>query len=118
MNFCSTLLKKIYPKKKILSAIRKEYPRYLKSNTPIPKKTYLKDSIIADIGFPRIIHLYFSGIIERGKITVEAYIINRTPNPIRNRKSLYFAVEAENNSPNPNPIMAIIKMSIGNTQSN
>ena len=80
-----------------------EYIMASKLICPTPKTMYLNDSITADIGLTRMIHLYLSGIIESGKITGEAYISNWTPKLMRNRKSLYFVVNAENNKPNPSP---------------
>ena len=70
---------------------------------PTPKTKYLNDSMTADIGLARIIHSYFSGTMDSGKMTGDAYISNRTPKPIRKRISRYFEVIAENKRPNPSP---------------
>jgi len=84
---------------------------------PTPRNMYLNDSITADIGFARIIHLYFSGTMESGNMTGDAYISNRTPKPIKKRISRYFEVIAENKSPNPSPWIPMIKINIGSSQS-
>ena len=43
-----------------------------------------------------------------GKITVEQYINNCTPNPIKNVKSRYLVVNADKMIPKPNPKTATI----------
>ena len=51
-----------------------EYRMALELICPTPRNMYLNDSITADIGFARIIHLYFSGTMESGNMTGDAYI--------------------------------------------
>jgi hypothetical protein len=91
------------PRKNIPPVKINEYRVELKLICPTPKTIYLNDSTIADIGFARMIHLYFSGTMESGKMTGEAYMSSWTPKPIRKRTSLYLEVMAEIKSPKPRP---------------
>ena len=83
---------------------------------PIPNTIYLKDSMIDVIGFNKMAHLYFSGTMDNGKITGEAYINKRTIKLMINRISLYFEVMAENNRPKPSPRVPIRTINKGRSQ--
>lgn len=66
MKVFSTLLKIIKPKIIINIVKATLYETVIHENSPLPKKPYLKTSIMEDTGFKFISHLYLSGIEESG----------------------------------------------------
>ena len=91
-----------------------EYPKLQVLNSPLPKKEYLKASIMPVIGFNSIHFLYFKGAELNGYITVVAYINRVIPNCNKNCKSLYLVVNDVIIIPKPRPNKAIKITKIGN----
>ena len=65
------------------------------------------------MGLARIIGKYFSGTIDKGKITGDAYMSKRIPTLIRYLKSLYLTVSEDRINPKPNPKNPIIIITTG-----
>lgn len=81
---------------------------------PAPKNMYLKVSMMCTKGFNNINSWYFSGTVDTGNITAEAYIKSCTIKVSRKVRSLYLAVSDVKRIPVPKPKPAINISSKGN----